>query len=70
MSPEKMVRMANQIATFFDSQPEETAAGVAQHLNNFWGPDMRVALIDYVAAGGNGLAPSVIEATAQLRRAP
>lgn len=45
MSPDKLTRMANQIATFFKSQPgEDQAERVAGHLNDFWGPDMRAAL--------------------------
>jgi formate dehydrogenase subunit delta len=39
MSPDKLVRMANQIATFFSSQPgEDKAERVAAHLKDFWGP--------------------------------
>lgn len=50
MSTEKLVRMANQIATFFQSQPgEDQADRVAAHLKDFWGPDMRNALKDYAA---------------------
>ena len=42
MSPEKMVRMANQIATFFKTQPKEDAAArVAAHIKDFWDPRMR-----------------------------
>ncbi len=42
MSPEKLVRMANQIATFFASQPgSDQAERVAAHLKDFWGPEMR-----------------------------
>ena len=44
MSPEKMVRMANQIATFFESQPvADQSAPVAAHLNDFWEPSMRAS---------------------------
>ncbi|TIS17176.1 MAG: formate dehydrogenase, partial [Mesorhizobium sp.] len=36
---EKLVRMANQIATFFHSKPrEEGITGVAEHINKFWEP--------------------------------
>jgi formate dehydrogenase subunit delta len=39
MSPDKLVRMANQIATFFSSQPgEDKVERVAAHLNGFLGP--------------------------------
>ena len=41
----KLVRMANQIATFFKSQPEaERVPGIATHINKFWEPRMRKAL--------------------------
>lgn len=50
MSPEKLTRMANQIATFFHSQPgEDQAERVAAHLKDFWGPEMRTALKDHAA---------------------
>ena len=52
MSPEKLVRMANQIATFFASQPgTDQAERVAAHLKDFWGPEMRSELKSHVAAG-------------------
>lgn len=67
MSPDKLVRMANQIATFFKSQPGGGAAEhVAAHLNDFWEPRMRAQLIGHIAAGGEGLDPAVIEAGAWL----
>ncbi|WP_298497489.1 formate dehydrogenase subunit delta [uncultured Maritimibacter sp.] len=67
MSPDKMVMMANQIATFFASQPGDRAALVAAHINDFWEPRMRRQLFDHVAAGGAGLDPLVIEAMAMVR---
>lgn len=68
MSPEKMVTMANQIATFFETQPgEDQASRVADHINDFWEPRMRRQLLDYVGAGGDGLKPLLIEATKEVR---
>lgn len=66
MSPDKMVHMANQIAAFFNSQPGESAAGVAAHLSDFWEPRMRRQLLDYIAAGGAGLDPVVLDAAAKM----
>ncbi len=64
MSSQKIVRMANQIATFFDSQPKEDGPkGVANHINKFWAPPMRRELLQIVEQGGDGLLPMVIEAT-------
>ena len=62
MSPEKMVTMANQIATFFDSQPGDAPARIAEHLRDFWEPRMRAQLLTYIQTGGTGLKPSVREA--------
>lgn len=63
MSPEKMVMMANQIATFFRSQPgTDQAARVAAHLKDYWEHRMRQQLRDHIAAGGEGLDPLVLGA--------
>jgi formate dehydrogenase subunit delta len=65
----KLVRMANQIATFFNSKPhEEGVAGVAEHINKFWEPRMRRHLFEIIDAGGEGLLPLVLEASAKIRR--
>ena len=69
MSPEKLVYMANQIATFFESKPhDEGVAGVAGHINDFWEPRMRRQLFAVLDAGGAGLQPLVLEAAAAIRR--
>lgn len=63
MSPDKMVRMANQIATFFKTQPKEDApARVAAHIKDYWEPRMREQLRDYVSQGGEGLDEVVVRA--------
>ena len=65
----KIVRMANQIGTFFESKPhEEGVAGTAEHINKFWDPRMRRQFFEIVEAGGEGLSPLVMEATASVRR--
>lgn len=67
---EKLVRMANQIGTFFMSKPhDEGVAGTAEHINKFWEPRMRRQFFEIVDAGGEGLLPIVMEATAKIRRA-
>ncbi|MCC5987846.1 MAG: formate dehydrogenase subunit delta [Pararhodobacter sp.] len=67
MSPEKMVHMANQIATFFRSQRgDDQAERVAAHLRDYWEPRMREQLKEYVAKGGEQLDALVIEASRQL----
>ena len=69
MSAEKLVHMANQIASFMDSKPHaEGVAGLASHINDYWEPRMRRQLFDLLDAGGEGLRPLVIEAAPQIRR--
>lgn len=66
---EKLVRMANQIGTFFASNPhDEGVAGTAEHINKFWDPRMRRQFFEIVDAGGEGLLPIVMEATTKIRR--
>lgn len=68
MSHDKIVRMANQIATFFKSQPEETRVeGVASHINKFWEPRMRTQFFEELEKGAE-FDPLVIEAASQINR--
>ncbi|WP_136637145.1 formate dehydrogenase subunit delta [Pseudooceanicola onchidii] len=68
MSPEKMTTMANQIATFFASQPgTDQAERVAAHINDFWDPRMRRQLLDHLEAGGAGLSDLAIAAHPHIR---
>lgn len=66
MSPEKMVMMANQIATFFDTQPGDAPMMIAGHLRDYWEPRMRAQLAEYLQSGGQGLKPSVLAAARLL----
>ncbi|MCJ8057124.1 formate dehydrogenase subunit delta [Shinella curvata] len=66
----KIIRMANQIATFFHSQPaSEGPGGVATHINKFWEPRMRRQLFDLVDNhGGAGLDSLVLQAVPLIHR--
>ncbi len=65
----KLVYMANQIATFFKTQPaSEAAQGVATHINKFWEPRMRRQLFEIIDHGDSGLAPLVLEAASLIHR--
>ncbi len=67
MSPERLVYMANQIGKFFASQgADQAVAGTADHIQKFWDPRMRKEIAAYVAAGGEGLAPAVLQAIRDL----
>ena len=66
---EKLVRMANQIATFFDSKPrEEGIAGVAEHINKFWEPRMRRQLFEMLDGGTENFNELVVAASASIKR--
>lgn len=43
MSADSLIKMANQIALYFSSEPDHAVAvnGVRQHMKNFWTPGMR-----------------------------
>ncbi|TKT74273.1 formate dehydrogenase subunit delta [Aquamicrobium sp. LC103] len=69
MSHDKIIRMANQIATFFQSKPrEEGVAGVAEHINKFWEPRMRSQLFSKLDGDAEGLHELVREAAPLIRR--
>jgi formate dehydrogenase subunit delta len=69
MSREKLVYMANQIATFFESKPhDEGVKGIADHINAFWEPRMRRQFFEFYDAGAVGMKPLLIEAAARIRR--
>lgn len=67
MSPEKLVYMANQIATFFNSQPgKDQVERIAAHLRDFWEPRMIDALAAHVDSGAKTLDPNAAKALASL----
>lgn len=69
MSHDKLIRMANDIANFFATQPQEdAAAGLADHINRFWEPRMRRHLFEKIDAGGAGLKPLVLSAAPRIQR--
>ncbi|MGD1066859.1 MAG: formate dehydrogenase subunit delta [Vulcanimicrobiaceae bacterium] len=64
MRAERLVTMANQIASFYETQPDRDVAAnaVASHIRRFWAPPMRRDLHLYVDQGGEGVSPLVLEA--------
>lgn len=70
MNVEHLVRMANQIGTFFASFPdvEEAHTGIAMHIQRYWEPRMRNRLYAHVDfTHGAGLDPIVLAALAAHR---
>jgi formate dehydrogenase subunit delta len=69
MSPDKLIYMANQIATFFESKPHaEGVKGVADHINAFWEPRMRRQFFVLLDSGNAAFKPLVVEAASAIRR--
>lgn len=65
MKPDKLIKMANQIGTFFDAMPdrEQAATGVATHIQRNWESRMRTALLQHVGECGDAeLSPIVRDA--------
>jgi formate dehydrogenase subunit delta len=61
----KLVKMANEIASFFQSEGEEEAVaqGIAGHIRRFWEPRMRSRIYAWLdGQAGAGLKPSVLAA--------
>jgi formate dehydrogenase subunit delta len=57
--------MANQIAAFFEAEPDRAVAleSIAGHIRRFWDPRMRREILDWVdVRQGEGLHPLVLEA--------
>jgi formate dehydrogenase subunit delta len=60
MKIDALIKMANQIAAFFDGEgghnTEEAATLVATHLRRYWEPRMRKQIVEHLQShGGEGL---------------
>lgn len=72
MNPANLIKMANQIATFFEAMPnhEQAVKDVAAHIQKNWEPRMRSALLQHVSEGGDAeLSPLVREALLLVQKA-
>lgn len=69
MDNNNLIKMANNIGAFFQSEPDRDMAiqGVERHLRNAWEPRMRKQIVDYVEKGGNELLDIVTEAVRRLK---
>ena len=69
MDINNIVRMANQIASFYKSYPhDEAVKETADHINRFWEPRMRRTFFEHMAKGGDGLDALVKEAALQVKK--
>ncbi|MGK0297088.1 MAG: formate dehydrogenase subunit delta [Gammaproteobacteria bacterium] len=69
MNIDNLVEMANDIGSYFKSEPdhEEAVNGVYNHMDKFWEVRMQRQIVNYVEQGGNDLAPFVAEAVSRLK---
>ena len=69
MQQQDMLRMANQIASFFNgSGPEQAVKDAAEHINKFWDPRMRAVLVAHLDKGGEGLDATIVKAGSLIKR--
>lgn len=68
MNIDNLVKMANDISNFFQSDPDRSSAvqGMVEHLQKFWEPRMRSQIITHFQAGGVGLSDLAKEAVSHL----
>lgn len=65
-----LIKLANRIGAFFDAFPDraEGLEGVANHIEKFWEPRMRVAMLNFLKENPSGktereaLSPIALEA--------
>lgn len=70
MDKSNLIKMANDIGSFFKSEPDRALAiqGVEQHIRNFWEPRMRKEIVEYLEKGGADLMDIVAEAVKKLAK--
>ena len=72
MNVEQLVKMANQIESFFRVEPDRSEAieSISNHIRRFWDPRMRKIIIAHLDAGGEGLGDLARDAIGQLAATP
>jgi formate dehydrogenase subunit delta len=68
MKIERLVKMANDIGNFFNSEPDKeiAAEGIKSHILRSWDPRMRSAIITYCKEDGSELSILVKAAITKL----
>lgn len=70
MNLDNLIKMANQIGTFFAAMPdrEEALADIATHLRRFWAPPMRKALLEGLDSGRAADVSPIVRAAVERHR--
>lgn len=65
---ERLIRSANQIASFFDTQPGgDPVSPTAQHMRDFWDPSMRRLMAELLASNdAQDLSPTALAAAQKI----
>lgn len=68
METENLVKMANNICDYFQSEPDQTIAinGAVDHIVKFWEKRMRLAIARHHQVGGEGLTALAQKVIARL----
>lgn len=67
MNEQTLIRMANQIADFFQPYTDEEAIdGIAGHIRSFWEPRMRAGILHVLESDPDALKPVVAAAIRKL----
>jgi formate dehydrogenase subunit delta len=68
MNIDHLIKMANEIGSFFisESAPGQAPRDVANHLRRFWEPRMRREIVAHLSRGGAGLTDVARDAVAIL----
>ncbi len=68
MKIEKLIKMANDISDFFNSESDKelAAEGVKKHILRSWDPRMRKSIIEYCRQDGKGLSELALSAIKKL----
>lgn len=71
MDSDQLIRMANQITSYFEAYPDtEALDGIAKHVHNTWEVRMRNAMKDIIETGAEGLKPLFVEAMSHYFKGP
>jgi formate dehydrogenase subunit delta len=72
MNIENLAKMANQIGTFFEAEPErdQALADIAGHIKRSWEPRMRRALLEHIDRDGGGLLKDIVIEAVRVHRDP
>jgi len=71
MEAHRLVKMANNIGDFFQSEPDKEKAvkGIANHIRSFWEPRMRRQIFEHIdKTAGEGLHELVLKALQSYRK--